>query len=218
MLASVYAEMNAIAKGVSIGIYDKGKGKVIEAVPIGSQPYFDLMGRRMYGHSFPQVDVRAHLRSTSPLYKTANDSWRALLSGSPVSPATAFSYIQRSFRQTMPAVMGALYLLARSYSPADLNKKGFTLYADFRPEVKGWGERGTVKCDTILSLRQTRDSDALEGSNADTEAVVKLEEVDEVDSKSDSPERESKVEKDEYDVALENDPLSFEDLDALDIP
>jgi hypothetical protein len=215
----VYAEMNVIAKGVSIGIYDKGKGKVVEAVPIGSQPYFDLMGRRMYGHPCARMSIRAHLMPTSPLYKTANDSWRALLSGSPVSPATAFSYTQRSFRQTMPAVMGALYLLARSYSPADLNKKGFALYADFRPEVKGWGESGTVKCDTILSLRQTGNSDALDGSNADTEAVVKLEGVDEVDAKSDSsPEQKPMVEKDEYDVALENDPLSFEDLDALDIP
>ena len=52
--------------------------------------------------------------------------------------------------------MGALRLLADSYSPEELNKKGFGLYAEFRPEVGGWGGRGEIKCEKILSLRKTR--------------------------------------------------------------
>lgn len=44
--ASVYTEMNAITKGVSLGIFDKSKGKGVEAAQRGSQPYVDLMGRR----------------------------------------------------------------------------------------------------------------------------------------------------------------------------
>ena len=43
--ASVYTEMNAISKGVSIGVYDKGKEKDLDASG-GSQPYVQLMGRR----------------------------------------------------------------------------------------------------------------------------------------------------------------------------
>ena len=50
--ASVYTEMNAISKGVAIGIYDKSKQDGVEASRGGSQPYVDLMGRR-YGHAVP---------------------------------------------------------------------------------------------------------------------------------------------------------------------
>ena len=38
--------MNAISKGVSIGLYDEAKKKGVEASKGGSQPYVDLMGRR----------------------------------------------------------------------------------------------------------------------------------------------------------------------------
>jgi hypothetical protein len=44
--ASVYAEMNAISKGMSLGIYSKDKDKGLEAEIGGSQPYVDIMGRR----------------------------------------------------------------------------------------------------------------------------------------------------------------------------
>lgn len=50
--ASVYTEMNAISKGVSLGIYGEGKRKGIEASKDGSQPYVDLMGRRYVLHLF----------------------------------------------------------------------------------------------------------------------------------------------------------------------
>lgn len=38
--------MNAISKGMSIGVFDKNKGKGIELTKGQSQPYVDLMGRR----------------------------------------------------------------------------------------------------------------------------------------------------------------------------
>lgn len=44
--ASAYTEMNAISKGVSIGLYDEAKKSGVEASKGGSQPYVDLMGRR----------------------------------------------------------------------------------------------------------------------------------------------------------------------------
>lgn len=46
IIASAYTEMNAISKGVSLGIFDQGKGKGVEVVKGASQPYVDLMGRR----------------------------------------------------------------------------------------------------------------------------------------------------------------------------
>jgi hypothetical protein len=46
-IASVYTEMNALSKGVSTGIFESGRDRGLEAKKHGSQPYVDLMGRRM---------------------------------------------------------------------------------------------------------------------------------------------------------------------------
>jgi hypothetical protein len=54
-----------------------------------------------------------------------------------------------------PAVLGAMRLLAESYNdPVELNRVGFALYADFRPDVSGWGKRGELRCETLLGLRK----------------------------------------------------------------
>ncbi|OAX44571.1 hypothetical protein K503DRAFT_825731 [Rhizopogon vinicolor AM-OR11-026] len=135
-IASVYTDMNAISKGVSLGLFDESRKKEIEPIKDGTQPYVDLLGRR-------------------PLYQTRTETWRALTNASPALPSTAYSYISHAFRQTTPYVIGALRLLAESFPPPELNKKGFALYAEFRPDVDGWGKRGEVRCEQILSLRKT---------------------------------------------------------------
>ncbi|EJD01102.1 uncharacterized protein FOMMEDRAFT_90098 [Fomitiporia mediterranea MF3/22] len=137
-IASAYTEMNAISKGVSLGIFEQKKGKGIELEKGQSQPYVDLMGRR-------------------PLYTTQSGEWRALLKGEPIDPASAFSYISRAFRQTLPFVAGAMRKLADSFPPAELNEKGFGLYAEFRPDVGGWGQRAEIRCSNVLGLRKVRD-------------------------------------------------------------
>ena len=90
----------------------------------------------------------------SPLFQTRDKTWRALSSHTPVSPASGFSYITRSLRQTAPFIVGALRLLADTYTPEELNKHGFSLYMEFRPDVQGWGGRGEVRCEKILQLRK----------------------------------------------------------------
>ncbi|KAH9482724.1 hypothetical protein JR316_0004824 [Psilocybe cubensis] len=136
-IASVYTELNAVSKGVSLGIYAKDNEKGKEASKSDSQPYVDLMGRR-------------------PLYRTQAGHWRALSNGSPVAPGTAFSYISRSFRQTTPFIIGAMKMLADSYAPEELNARAWSLYAEFRPEVNEWGKRSEVQCMKILHLRKER--------------------------------------------------------------
>jgi hypothetical protein len=143
--------MNAVSKGVSLGIYDKKREATINIAQAGegAQPYVDLLGRRV------------------PLYRTASGSWRAFTTedssgnstpgGGGAAPGAAFSYITRALRQTAPAVLGAMRLLAESYDdPMELNRMGFTLYAGFRPDVDGWGGRGVIKCETILGMRKGR--------------------------------------------------------------
>jgi hypothetical protein len=44
--ASVYTEMNATARGVATGIYEKGKEKGMEPDVTTAQPHVELMGRR----------------------------------------------------------------------------------------------------------------------------------------------------------------------------
>ncbi|KAG6821636.1 hypothetical protein H0H93_000145 [Arthromyces matolae] len=133
-IASVYTEMNALSKGISIGLYDKGKERGMEAVKGGSQSYIEFMGRR-------------------PLYRTQADQWRALSNGTPVEPSDAFSYVSRAFRQTTPHISGALKLLADSFKVEEINSRAWGLYADFRPSVDRWGARSEVKYSTILDLR-----------------------------------------------------------------
>jgi len=50
--------------------------------------------------------------------------------------------------------MGALRLLAESYTPKELNGKAWALYTQFRPEVNEWGKRSEVSCSKILALRK----------------------------------------------------------------
>lgn len=58
VVASVYTEMNAVSKGESIGVFEKGKGKGLEAERGGSQPYIDLMGRR-YAHRHSFISLKS---------------------------------------------------------------------------------------------------------------------------------------------------------------
>jgi hypothetical protein len=194
LAASVFTELNAISKGVSLGIFDQGKGKNMEATPSGAQPYVELMGRRV---PLYQANINAD-----------NTQWRALSASNPVPPSQAYTYITSSFRQTTPFIIGAMRLLAQSYGPAELNKKGFGIYADFRPDIeggqKGWGKRGEVKCETILRLLR---KDAISSDNA--QPIVKIE--DQSDTKKP---RLMTVE--DYDDELDDDlGLDATDLESL---
>ncbi|KAF8845863.1 hypothetical protein BDN67DRAFT_961513 [Paxillus ammoniavirescens] len=194
-IGSVYTEMNAVTKGVFLGLIDESRKKEIEPISGERQPYVDLMGRRI------------------PLYQTQSSKWRALVGGSPALPSTAFSYISRAFRQTTPHVMGALHLLAASYPPLELNNIGFSLYADFRPVVDGWGKRGEVPCQRILSLRKKGRG---EGSEAHAKGdVIKTSHPNVSDEFPSKKARTLSLE--EYEAALDED-FSFNEADLSQLP
>ncbi|KAF7433007.1 hypothetical protein PC9H_004951 [Pleurotus ostreatus] len=155
-IASVYTEMNAISKGVALGIFAKSRTNDANPSRNGSQPYVDFIGRRS-------------------LYETQNSQWRAILNGSPASPGTAFGYISRSFKHLTPFVLGSLQLLAESYSQKEINEKAWGLYAEFRPTVDGWGQRSVMKCADILALRKLADTTV--GRDPDAPADVSLDAV-----------------------------------------
>jgi hypothetical protein len=156
-----------------------------------------------------------------PLYRTQGGQWRALSNGHPVPPTTAFSYICRAFRQTTRYVIGALKLLADSYTPQELNSKAWDLYAEFRPEVNEWGKRSQLSCKTILDLRKRELIDSHQSNifseaqkpttNNKSEGVLGFQEVEPVQKKA----RLFTLE--EYEAALDQD-HTFDniDLDFLD--
>ncbi|KAJ3501177.1 hypothetical protein NLJ89_g9458 [Agrocybe chaxingu] len=198
-IASVYTEMNAISKGISVGIYNKDKERGIEAEKYGPQPYVELMGR-------------------SPLYRNTLGQWRALANNKPVPPMSAFSYITRAFRQTLPHVMGSLKLLAESYSSGELNGKAWSLYADFRPKVNEWGKRSEVHCSVILDLRRKIPERSVEQPKAeegDQQPNVRYEasqEVSQHGAEQLEPKKSKTMTVEEYEAILDDD-TTFDEVD-----
>lgn len=87
------------------------------------------------------------------------------------------------------------------------------MYADFRPDipdgVQGWGKRGDLKCNTILSLMK-KGTAASTSENIKSEDVVKTE---------DSPDTKKPrlLTLEEYEAALDADP-TFDNVDLENIP
>ncbi|GAA5844958.1 hypothetical protein JCM9279_000056 [Rhodotorula babjevae] len=132
-IAHVFTDLNATSKGVSLGLMSADALKV-EVGP--SQPFVEILGRKV------------------PVLSTQNGEWRAISKGHVADPGKAFSYMRNAFRQQLGAVVGSMRLLADSFSPAELNTKGYGLYLDFRPDVDGWGKKAELRMSTILDLRR----------------------------------------------------------------
>ena len=196
--------MNAISKGVALNIFPNTRPYTLaaaDASPHGAQPYVTLLSRRV------------------PLLQTAAGTWRALaLSPSahagPAPPGAAHAYIARALKHTAPAVLGALRLLAASYADADaLNRDGWALYAAFRPAVDGWGQRGEVRCATILGLRKQSGRAPGAGDAGMRKGLVEFEEASEKPGPGvDAPQAaEASGVKDEPDPTLSDDDALFDD-------
>ncbi|KAG9005754.1 hypothetical protein FRB94_001320 [Tulasnella sp. JGI-2019a] len=150
--ASVYTELNATSKGISIGVFDESKNR--DHVAGSTQPFVELMGRK-------------------PVLETETGEWRGIVKGCPVDPKSPFGYIQRSFRQTLPWVMGSMRLLAKSFQEAtELNKRGYGLYCDFRPENPGWGKKAEMRMENILKLRSGNTTQTPAPPSPPTDGVV----------------------------------------------
>ncbi|WP_198384527.1 hypothetical protein [Roseomonas sp. KE2513] len=67
--------------------------------------------------------------------------------------APARSYVERALGEHLAAVRKAMEDLAKPMDSDDLNRIGFHLYEQFRPEVepeeKGWGAKGVLDPERI---------------------------------------------------------------------
>ncbi len=77
----------------------------------------------------------------------------ALDGDKPASPRPAHAYVEKAFGEHLPAVRRVMETLADTLPPEELNRTGFRLYEQFRPEVpagtKGWGAKGVLDLDRI---------------------------------------------------------------------
>jgi hypothetical protein len=89
--------------------------------------------------------------------------------------------------------MGALRLLAESYTPEELNGKAWALYAQFRPEANEWGKRSEVSCDKILALRKKRAESPLAEAKDLAPTVSGLEGSKEFSSDNKSPRKKARL-------------------------
>ncbi|KEI38592.1 uncharacterized protein L969DRAFT_95667 [Mixia osmundae IAM 14324] len=176
-LAAAYTEANATSKGVSLGIISASEGRVAAGGP--AQPYVDLLGRRIY------------------VLALQDGTWRGVSKGVMAEPQTSFDYIKRACRQQTGVVVGAMRLLAQSFTdPDELNRVGFGLYADFRPALDdsaqmGWGKRAEVKIKAILDLRRVPVASETAVNQAKTDNV------------------------DEFDALLDDDLAGLDDLPII---
>jgi hypothetical protein len=134
------AGLNAQSKGRRLGIYEEKmeeeKGREKKEKPV-SVEFIQLMGR-----GIPSVKTPKGLR--------------AAIQGEEIDPQSVEKYLQQKFGADLDAARAAMEKLAKAFTPKQLEIKAFSLYEKFRPQipegVKGWGAKGELDLDTIVSL------------------------------------------------------------------
>lgn len=141
-LGQAVAGLSAYSKGVRLGILKPSeKAPAPPPLPAGVRKVHDvvLLGRRI------QVAETA-------------DGLLAIAKGKVTDPASVERYLASKFGEALAPVRTAMQRLASSFSPDELEAKGFHLYEQFRPEVPagegGWGAMGVLDVDRILVLAQ----------------------------------------------------------------
>ena len=135
------AGLNAQSKGKRLGIYEEKSEEEKEKEAKKKQParteIVDILGRGV------------------PAIKT-KEGLRAAIKGEEIDPEGVERYLRGKFGEDYEASQAAMEKLAKAYPPKELESKAYDLYEKFRPEIpegkKGWGAKGELDLDYILSL------------------------------------------------------------------
>jgi hypothetical protein len=135
------AGLNAQSKGRRLGIYeeksDEEKAKDAGEKKPGKTEFIEIVGRGV-----PAVRTPSGLRAT--------------IKGDDINPESVETYLRQKFKDDLEEARTAMEILAKAYTPKQLESKAYDLYEKFRPEVpegkKGWGARGDLDLDYIRSL------------------------------------------------------------------
>jgi len=135
------AGLNAQSKGRRLGIYeekkDEDKGKEAKEETLVKLEFIEILGRGVPAIRTPQ-------------------GLRAAIKGEEIDPLSVEKYLKQKFGDDLGEARSAMEKLAKAYSPKTLESEAFSLYEKFRPKVpegmKGWGVKGELDLDYILSL------------------------------------------------------------------
>jgi len=141
-LGRAVAGLNAQSKGRRLGLYSPPKGREGEGPPkkagLGEEFWIELLGRSVPAKRTPE-GVRAVVRDQ------------------PIQPDKVQRYLAGKFGDDLAAVRDVMQALAESMLAEDLAARAYELYEAFRPVIargaKGWGQKGALDLDLILSLR-----------------------------------------------------------------
>ena len=185
-LAHSYISLNAVSKGRSIGIIQEKHGDDVtlrEMLGGSTQPVIKVMSRDIaVVRQGQEGEYRAiDVHTLKERHKKREAEGEELYNIPTYTPEAASGYIQRAFGKDLPAVVGACLITMRSWLEgegtekekeerrADLDKKGYGMYVQCRPEVpygqqvsrsmycnlcQGWGKKGELSLAKILDLRK----------------------------------------------------------------
>jgi hypothetical protein len=138
-LGKCLAGLNAQAKGRCLGVYKpaaEGAKKARQARR-GDEFWIGLCGRPI------------------PAANT-DEGVRAVTGDRPIDPEGARRYLEGKFGDSLAAAKKAMETLAAAFEPEELEQNAFALYEQFRPAipggVRGWGAKGALDLDFIVSL------------------------------------------------------------------
>ena len=84
---------------------------------------------------------------------TEDGELRAADGDRPAAPASVQRYLVKAFGDNLDQVRQAMQELAERYQPQELNRIGFGLYEQFRPDVppgsEGWGAKAVLDVERI---------------------------------------------------------------------
>jgi hypothetical protein len=141
-LGKSVAGLNAQAKGRRLGLFEESieeelRKKEPKARSPGEQLSVELLGRLV-----PAVQTEQGIRATA--------------SDKPIDPQSVSRYLEKKFGENLAGVRAAMDVLADTFDPNDLNRRAYSLYEKFRPEIpegkKGWGAAGELDLDKIRAL------------------------------------------------------------------
>ena len=144
-LGRALAGLTAQAKGVRLGIFEPAAPEEVDE------------RRRRLGEG-EQLEVQL-LGRTIAVVRTP-EGLRALDKDKPAQASSVERYLAGRFGKDLDAVHEAMQALAGSLPPAELARRAFGLYEQFRPAVPadeaGWGAKGVLKLDRIRSAMKER--------------------------------------------------------------
>lgn len=142
-LGKVLAGLNAQSKGQRLGIFEPGDERTAresDREKRADQPERKLV--RLLGRQVPLQETEQGLRAEEK--------------GKAVDPSGVDRYLAQKFKEHLPEVRQAMQTLAESMPPEELERRGYALYEEFRPEIpegkRGWGAAGELDLDHLLRM------------------------------------------------------------------